>query len=112
MYDFVSLQRAGEAERLVPAESDQHDGLHNLHVAAAGHLRRQLPGEWWSAGAGAQLMPLQGRPFMESLVENKPLLYSVLAALAGIATMGLGVSPDLTARFELVELPAEVPLFP
>uniref|UniRef100_A0A0N5AJ36 Cation-transporting ATPase n=1 Tax=Syphacia muris TaxID=451379 RepID=A0A0N5AJ36_9BILA len=48
-------------------------------------------------------MALQGRPFMESLFENKPLLYSLLFSGAAVFTLASGVSPDLLLKFELIE---------
>ncbi|XP_050182601.1 endoplasmic reticulum transmembrane helix translocase-like [Myiozetetes cayanensis] len=49
----------------------------------------------------------KGHPFMESLVENKPLLWSLL--LSGIAILGLlcGSSPEFNLHFGLVHIPTE-----
>ncbi|NXF39751.1 AT131 ATPase, partial [Nyctibius bracteatus] len=48
-----------------------------------------------------------GHPFMESLQENKPLLWSIV--LSGLAIVGLltGSSPEFNEQFGLVEIPAE-----
>lgn len=45
---------------------------------------------------------------MESLSENRPLLWSI--ALSGLAIVGLltGSSPEFNEQFALVEIPAEV----
>ncbi|NXG48046.1 AT131 ATPase, partial [Psilopogon haemacephalus] len=49
----------------------------------------------------------KGHPFMESLQENKPLLWSIL--LSGVAIVGLltGSSPEFNQQFGLVEIPTE-----
>ncbi|XP_068277824.1 endoplasmic reticulum transmembrane helix translocase isoform X2 [Nyctibius grandis] len=49
----------------------------------------------------------KGHPFMESLQENKPLLWSIV--LSGLAIVGLltGSSPEFNEQFGLVEIPAE-----
>lgn len=51
---------------------------------------------------------LQGHPFMESLSENRPLLWSI--ALSGLAIVGLltGSSPEFNEQFALVDIPTEV----
>ncbi|TRY56746.1 hypothetical protein DNTS_004718, partial [Danionella cerebrum] len=47
----------------------------------------------------------KGHPFMESLTENRPLLWSI--ALSGLAIIGLltGSSPEFNEQFALVEIP-------
>ncbi|XP_054039459.1 endoplasmic reticulum transmembrane helix translocase isoform X2 [Rissa tridactyla] len=49
----------------------------------------------------------KGHPFMESLRENKPLLWSIV--LSGLAIVGLltGSSPEFNEQFGLVEIPTE-----
>uniref|UniRef100_A0A7M4F5R3 Endoplasmic reticulum transmembrane helix translocase n=1 Tax=Crocodylus porosus TaxID=8502 RepID=A0A7M4F5R3_CROPO len=49
----------------------------------------------------------KGHPFMESLRENKPLLWSIV--LSGLAIVGLltGSSPEFSEQFGLVEIPTE-----
>ncbi|XP_026516456.1 manganese-transporting ATPase 13A1 isoform X1 [Terrapene carolina triunguis] len=49
----------------------------------------------------------KGHPFMESLRENKPLLWSII--LSGLAIVGLltGSSPEFSEKFGLVEIPME-----
>uniref|UniRef100_A0A1I8AK79 Cation-transporting ATPase n=1 Tax=Steinernema glaseri TaxID=37863 RepID=A0A1I8AK79_9BILA len=50
----------------------------------------------------------RGRPFMESLSENRPMLYSVLFSGSAVFLLASGVSPEMTTQFELVELPSEM----
>ena len=40
---------------------------------------------------------------MESLYENKPLLYSLMTSGGVLVCLACGVLPDLSAQFELVE---------
>ncbi|XP_061158524.1 manganese-transporting ATPase 13A1 [Syngnathus typhle] len=49
----------------------------------------------------------KGHPFMESLTENRPLLWSI--ALSGLAIVGLlsGSSPEFNEQFALVDIPTE-----
>ncbi|CEF67827.1 Cation-transporting P-type ATPase family and Cation-transporting P-type ATPase, subfamily V and P-type ATPase, A domain and HAD-like domain and P-type ATPase, cytoplasmic domain N-containing protein [Strongyloides ratti] len=47
----------------------------------------------------------RGRPFMESLIENKPLLYSIIAATSVVFTLASNAAPDMTNYFELVQFP-------
>ncbi|CAG2189075.1 ATP13A1 [Mytilus edulis] len=49
----------------------------------------------------------RGKPFMESLTENKPLLYSLVFSGGAITALASGTVPELTEQFELVELPTE-----
>uniref|UniRef100_A0A914RJF3 Uncharacterized protein n=1 Tax=Parascaris equorum TaxID=6256 RepID=A0A914RJF3_PAREQ len=44
---------------------------------------------------------------MESLMENKPMLYSLLFSGSAVFALASGISPELTEKFELVELPIE-----
>jgi cation-transporting ATPase 13A1 len=48
---------------------------------------------------------------MESLRENKPLLWSI--ALSGLAIVGLlsGSSPEFNEQFALVDIPTEVSIY-
>ncbi|XP_067876984.1 manganese-transporting ATPase 13A1 [Heterodontus francisci] len=50
----------------------------------------------------------KGHPFMESLRENKPLLWSIV--ISGLAIVGLltGSSPEFNEQFGLVEIPTEL----
>lgn len=45
---------------------------------------------------------------MESLFENKPLLYSLFFSGAAVFLLASGMSPDLTTKFELVEFVPQV----
>lgn len=45
---------------------------------------------------------------MESLRENKYLLYSVLVSASIVIGLALNVSPELTATFQIVDIPDEV----
>ena len=45
---------------------------------------------------------------MESLKENKPLLYSLIFSGGAITLLASGTVPELTEQFELVDLPPEV----
>jgi len=47
---------------------------------------------------------------MESLQENKPLLYSLFFSSAAILCLASGVVPDVAKQFELVDLDSEVSL--
>lgn len=49
---------------------------------------------------------------MESLRENKPLLWSIV--LSGMAILGLlsGTSPEFNEQFGLVDIPVEVTIAP
>jgi len=45
---------------------------------------------------------------MESLTENKALLYSVVGSAGAILALALGIFPDMAYQFEIVDFPAEV----
>uniref|UniRef100_A0A8C2EJ83 Endoplasmic reticulum transmembrane helix translocase n=1 Tax=Cyprinus carpio TaxID=7962 RepID=A0A8C2EJ83_CYPCA len=49
----------------------------------------------------------KGHPFMESLTENRPLLWSI--GISGLAIVGLltGSSPEFNEQFALVDIPTE-----
>ncbi|OWF35828.1 manganese-transporting ATPase 13A1-like [Mizuhopecten yessoensis] len=49
----------------------------------------------------------RGEPFMESLRNNKPLLYSVMISAGAIVGLSSGLFPEVTEQFELVTLPDE-----
>ncbi|ESO92805.1 hypothetical protein LOTGIDRAFT_162282 [Lottia gigantea] len=50
----------------------------------------------------------RGEPFMESLWNNKPLLYSLMVSSGAIVCLASGAIPELGEQFELVELPTEL----
>lgn len=45
---------------------------------------------------------------MESLPENKPLVWSLAVSLLAIIGLLLGSSPDFNSQFGLVDIPVEV----
>lgn len=45
---------------------------------------------------------------MESLTENKALLYSILGSGGGILALALGIIPQMAYEFEIVNIPTEV----
>ncbi|KAL1491663.1 hypothetical protein ABEB36_012225 [Hypothenemus hampei] len=49
----------------------------------------------------------RGRPFMESLMENRWLLYSILFSGAVVFILTLGIMPELSAQFEIIEFPED-----
>ncbi|XP_050703625.1 endoplasmic reticulum transmembrane helix translocase-like [Eriocheir sinensis] len=49
----------------------------------------------------------RGRPYMEGLSENRPLLYSLMGAFGLILALSLGIFPDFGRQFEIVEFPNE-----
>lgn len=49
----------------------------------------------------------RGRPFMESLFENKPLFYSISISIVSLLSLMLGLMPDVSEKFEIVPFPAE-----
>uniref|UniRef100_A0A1B6ILU3 Endoplasmic reticulum transmembrane helix translocase n=4 Tax=Homalodisca liturata TaxID=320908 RepID=A0A1B6ILU3_9HEMI len=49
----------------------------------------------------------RGHPFMESLVENKALLYSILGSAVSILALALGIVPDIANQFEIVDFPSD-----
>lgn len=53
-------------------------------------------------------LTLQGPPFMESLPENRPLVWSLAVSLLAIVGLLLGSSPDFNSQFGLVDIPVEV----
>lgn len=48
---------------------------------------------------------------MESLTENKALLYSVMGSSAAILALALGIFPEIAYQFEIVEFPGWVSYF-
>jgi len=49
----------------------------------------------------------RGRPFMENLIENKPLLYSTLGTIIIILCLSVGIIKGLNEHFEIVQFPYE-----
>jgi hypothetical protein len=54
------------------------------------------------------IIMFQGQPFMEGLLKNKFLLYSLLSSTAAIFALALGVIPDIALQFEIVDFPVDV----
>ncbi|KAG8129711.1 putative Cation-transporting ATPase protein [Naja naja] len=52
----------------------------------------------------------KGHPFMESLRENKPLLWSIIISGLAIVVLLTGSSPEFNEQFGLVEIPTEFKL--
>lgn len=50
----------------------------------------------------------QGHPFMESLLENKALLYSLLGSGGVVLALAVGIVPEFAQQFEIVDFPPEV----
>ncbi|VDM68835.1 unnamed protein product [Strongylus vulgaris] len=50
----------------------------------------------------------RGRPFMESLIENRAMLYSILISGGSVFMLATGASADAMKQFELVVLPSEL----
>lgn len=53
---------------------------------------------------------IQGHPYMESLLQNKSLLYSLIGNATVILGLACGFLPDLAAQFEIVDFPSDVSL--
>ena len=51
---------------------------------------------------------VQGHPFMESLLDNKALLYSLLASGGFVVCMVTGSVPEINQQFEIVTFPPKV----
>ncbi|NP_001135438.1 ATPase type 13A1 [Nasonia vitripennis] len=49
----------------------------------------------------------RGQPFMEGLIENKLLMYSLLGSTAAIFALALGIVPDIALQFEIVDFPSD-----
>jgi cation-transporting ATPase 13A1 len=45
---------------------------------------------------------------MESLSENRALLYSLLGSGMAVLALAMGLLPDLALQFEIVDFPPEV----
>ena len=50
----------------------------------------------------------QGHPFMESLLDNRALLYSLLASAGFLVCMVTGFVPEINQQFEIVSFPPKV----
>jgi len=45
---------------------------------------------------------------MESLIANKPLLYSLFVSASAVVALGSGLLPEVMTQFQLVEFDTEV----
>jgi cation-transporting ATPase 13A1 len=50
----------------------------------------------------------KGHPFMESLKDNKPLLYSIFFSASAAVALASRISPEFNEQFQIVEFPDEV----
>ncbi|CAN7992811.1 unnamed protein product [Ixodes hexagonus] len=50
----------------------------------------------------------RGYPFMESLTENRPLLYSLLISGLSVVSLVAGIMPDVARQFEIVDFPRDM----
>ena len=50
----------------------------------------------------------QGRPFMESLKDNKALLYTLMMSSGLVIVLCLGLSPSFSHSFDIVEFDVKV----
>lgn len=49
----------------------------------------------------------RGRPFMESLQENRKLFYSIFFSMGALVCLLMGLIPEFSAQFEIVDFPSE-----
>lgn len=49
----------------------------------------------------------RGHPFIESLLENKALLYSLMCSGGAVFSLASGFMPEMSEKFELVPLPTD-----
>lgn len=52
----------------------------------------------------------KGHPFMESLRENRPLMWSVISSIGAIIALVSGLLPDVANQFGIVEFSPDVSL--
>jgi manganese-transporting P-type ATPase len=50
----------------------------------------------------------KGHPFMESLRENRLLMYSILASSGVVLCLALNLVPDLQSAFQIIDFPNDV----
>ncbi|RXG55213.1 Manganese-transporting ATPase 13A1 [Armadillidium vulgare] len=50
----------------------------------------------------------RGHPYMESLRENRALLYSLLGSGSVVVALALGIIPEFAQQFEIIDFPSEV----
>ena len=54
------------------------------------------------------LVYMQGKPFMVSLTDNKPLLFCLLGTAGVVLALASGIVTDFAASLEVVQFPEEV----
>lgn len=50
----------------------------------------------------------KGHPYMESLRENKMLMYSIFASSGVVMSLALNLVPDLQSAFQIIDFPDDV----
>lgn len=50
----------------------------------------------------------KGHPYMESLRENKMLMYSIFASSGVVLSLALNLVPDLQSAFQIIDFPDDV----
>lgn len=53
----------------------------------------------------------RGLPYMESLGQNKALMYSIVGSGGTVLALALGIVPELAAQFEIIDFPPDVSIF-
>jgi manganese-transporting P-type ATPase len=53
----------------------------------------------------------KGHPFMESLRENKLLMYAILASSGVVMCLALNLVPDIQNAFQIIDFPDDVSIF-
>jgi manganese-transporting P-type ATPase len=53
----------------------------------------------------------KGHPYMESLRENKMLMYSILSSSGVVLCLALNLVPDLQSAFQIIDFPSDVRKF-
>ncbi|GJQ67243.1 hypothetical protein Trydic_g8148 [Trypoxylus dichotomus] len=49
----------------------------------------------------------RGHPYMESLLQNKALLYSIIGSSGTVLALTLGLVPELAQQFEIIDFPSD-----
>uniref|UniRef100_A0A1B6DGW9 Endoplasmic reticulum transmembrane helix translocase n=2 Tax=Clastoptera arizonana TaxID=38151 RepID=A0A1B6DGW9_9HEMI len=49
----------------------------------------------------------RGHPYMESLSENKALMYSIVCSALAVLALAMGISPKIAYQFEIVDFPPD-----
>ena len=97
-----------EAKRLTPAKDEESVDLEKKFEANL--LNSTVYIISISLQVATFFVNYRGNPFMESIVQNKALFYSVIFSLGGATTLLMGWLPELSQQFEIVEFPEEFKL--